>query len=77
MRSKNGQNGSPAEADPPQNGGAASQETKTAVETLDSAELHEGAGVLELHPSGYGFLRDPSANYERRLTDPFVSRKHD
>jgi transcription termination factor Rho len=72
MRSKNGQNGSPAEANPPHNGGAASQETKTAVETLDSAELHEGAGVLELHPSGYGFLRDPAANYERRLTDPFV-----
>ncbi len=30
------------------------------------------SGVLELHPSGYGFLRDPSANYARQLTDPFV-----
>jgi len=72
MRSKNGQNGSSNEANAPRDGGAAPQETKTAVETLDSAELHEGGGVLELHPSGYGFLRDPTANYERRLTDPFV-----
>ncbi len=30
------------------------------------------SGVLELHPGGYGFLRDPSANYARQLTDPFV-----
>jgi len=72
MRSKNGQNGSSNEANAPRNGGSAPQDTKTAVETLDSAELHEGGGVLELHPSGYGFLRDPAANYERRLTDPFV-----
>lgn len=34
--------------------------------------LHPGSGVLELHPSGYGFLRDPSADYARQMTDPFV-----
>jgi transcription termination factor Rho len=28
--------------------------------------------VLELHPSGYGFLRDPNANYARQPSDPFV-----
>mgnify|MGYP002624226372 CR=1 FL=1 len=33
--------------------------------------VHEG--VLELHPKGYGFLRDPNANYAAQETDPFVS----
>ena len=31
-----------------------------------------GGGVLELHPNGYGFLRDPENNYQRERTDPFV-----
>ncbi len=30
-------------------------------------------GVLELHPKGYGFLRDPSKNYTAQDSDPFVS----
>jgi transcription termination factor Rho len=30
-------------------------------------------GVLELHPKGYGFLRDPSKNYAAQETDAFVS----
>ena len=34
--------------------------------------LEPGGGVLELHPNGYGFLRDPKANYVRQLSDPFV-----
>ena len=38
----------------------------------DPTQLREGSGVLELHPSGYGFMRDPKANYVRQLTDPFV-----
>jgi len=38
----------------------------------DSIPLHPGSGVLELHPSGYGFLRDPNADYARQMTDPFV-----
>jgi transcription termination factor Rho len=25
-----------------------------------------------MHPNGYGFLRDPAANYLRQMTDPFV-----
>ena len=29
-------------------------------------------GILELHPNGYGFLRDPKSNYQRERTDPFV-----
>lgn len=30
-------------------------------------------GVLELHPKGYGFLRNPSKNYAAQETDAFVS----
>ncbi len=30
-------------------------------------------GVLELHPKGYGFLRDPSVDYGSQEHDPFVS----
>ncbi len=29
-------------------------------------------GVLELHPKGYGFLRDPEQNYQRQSADPYV-----
>ena len=41
----------------------------------DGAEpgpVEPGSGILELHPNGYGFLRDPNANYIRQMTDPFV-----
>jgi transcription termination factor Rho len=31
-----------------------------------------GAGVLELHPNGYGFLRSLNNNLSRERTDPFV-----
>ncbi len=34
--------------------------------------LQPGSGVLEMHPNGYGFLRDPAADYVRQMTDPFV-----
>ena len=30
-------------------------------------------GVLELHPKGYGFLRDPKKNYAAEDSNPFVS----
>lgn len=39
---------------------------------FDDAELTEDTGLLELHPNGYGFLRDPSNNYSRERSDPFV-----
>jgi len=38
----------------------------------DYLPLTPGAGVLEMHPNGYGFLRDPSTNFNRERTDPFV-----
>jgi transcription termination factor Rho len=39
-----------------------------------STEVVEGTidGVLELHPKGYGFLRDPKKNYVAQESDPFV-----
>ena len=36
------------------------------------APCEPGAGLLEMHPNGYGFLRSPSNNYSRERTDPFV-----
>jgi transcription termination factor Rho len=48
----------PPEAEPSENG--------------EAAPLEPAVGVLELHPNGYGFLRDPKNNYTRERTDPFV-----
>ncbi|MCE5267119.1 MAG: transcription termination factor Rho [Planctomycetaceae bacterium] len=45
------------------------------VEPVDNGEpgpVEPGSGVLEMHPNGYGFLRDPTNNYTREMTDPFV-----
>jgi transcription termination factor Rho len=38
----------------------------------DGVAVQPGGGVLEMHPNGYGFLRDPNSDYIRQLTDPFV-----
>ncbi len=40
-----------------------------------TGEAIEGTfeGVLELHPKGYGFLRDPQKNYAAEDSNPFVS----
>jgi transcription termination factor Rho len=45
------------------------------AEPADNGEpgpVEPGSGVLEMHPNGYGFLRDPTNNYTREMTDPFV-----
>jgi transcription termination factor Rho len=41
---------------------------------LPSDAIVEGTieAVLELHPKGYGFLRDPKKNYLAQESDPFV-----
>ena len=39
---------------------------------VDPETFYSYSGVLELHPNGYGFLRDPKANYDRQRSDPFV-----
>ncbi|MEM6980607.1 MAG: transcription termination factor Rho [Planctomycetota bacterium] len=39
---------------------------------VSDAPLEEWAGILEMHPNGYGFLRSASNNYTRERSDPFV-----
>lgn len=38
----------------------------------EALPLVAGSGVLEMHPNGYGFLRNPAANFTRERSDPFV-----
>jgi transcription termination factor Rho len=38
----------------------------------DPLPLIPGSGVLEMHPNGYGFLRNPATNFSRERSDPFV-----
>jgi transcription termination factor Rho len=42
------------------------------AENGEPIPLEPGAGVLEMHPNGYGFLRNSDTNYTRERTDPFV-----
>jgi transcription termination factor Rho len=64
----------------PGRGGGRRRPQGPAVERPD-IEFHEngeplplvaGSGVLEMHPNGYGFLRNPATNFTRERTDPFV-----
>ena len=47
-------------------------EEEPATENGEPIPLESGEGVLEMHPNGYGFLRNPSQNLQRERTDPFV-----
>jgi transcription termination factor Rho len=42
------------------------------AENGEPIPLEPGAGILEMHPNGYGFLRSAETNYQRERTDPFV-----
>ncbi|MDR3183670.1 MAG: transcription termination factor Rho [Planctomycetaceae bacterium] len=42
------------------------------IEPGDPSTYYEVSGILEMHPNGYGFLRDPNNDYTRIITDPFV-----
>jgi len=42
------------------------------AESADPDSLFPGEGALELHPNGFGFLRDTTFNYARQLSDPYV-----
>ena len=56
-------------------GGGPTMANRYENEVPDSGEplpLVTGSGVLEMHPNGYGFLRDPASNFTRERTDPFV-----
>ncbi len=55
-----------------QNGGGGNPNNSGNIEPGDPNTYYEGVGVLELHPNGYGFLRDPNNDYARVITDPFV-----
>jgi transcription termination factor Rho len=57
---------------PAPDGDPAAQNPDATPENGEIGPLEPGGGVLELHPNGYGFLRDPTNNYMRELTDPFV-----
>jgi len=47
-------------------------EGDAAQDNGEPGAVEPGSGVLELHPNGYGFLRNPSTNYLRERSDPFV-----
>ena len=49
-----------------------SRAVQTPVE-LDSDGNYSVSGVLEMHPNGFGFLRDAKDNYVRHFYDPFVA----
>lgn len=38
-----------------------------------SQSTFEAEGILEPHGNGFGFLRDPKSNYDRKPGDPFIS----
>ncbi len=55
--------------------GAAPYRDREDADVMESGEplpLVAGSGVLEMHPNGYGFLRNPATNFNRERTDPFV-----
>ncbi|MEZ6060076.1 MAG: transcription termination factor Rho [Planctomycetaceae bacterium] len=56
-------------------GGAGGSASRRSRQIQSSGEEIEGTfeGVLELHPKGYGFLRDPRKNYAAEDSNPFVS----
>jgi transcription termination factor Rho len=43
-------------------------------EPMTATKPATSQGVLELHPKGFGFLRDPARHYAARPTDPYVER---
>ena len=51
---------------------ALTAEMEPLMENGEPVPLEPAMGILELHPNGYGFLRDPKNNYQRERTDPFV-----
>jgi transcription termination factor Rho len=53
-------------------GVATSRQEMEVPENGEPLPLIAGSGVLEMHPNGYGFLRNPATNFTRERTDPFV-----
>ena len=57
---------------PPSDGDGYARNPELPPDNGEPGPLEPGGGVLEMHPNGYGFLRDPKNNYMRELIDPFV-----
>jgi transcription termination factor Rho len=53
-------------------GGASGPSSNAVTDNGEPVPDGPGGGVLELHPNGYGFLRDPQKDYLRERSDPFV-----
>ncbi len=47
-------------------------DSEPAPDNGEPGVVEPGMGVLELHPNGYGFLRNPKTNFLRERSDPFV-----
>jgi transcription termination factor Rho len=47
-------------------------ENEPVADNGEPGVVEPGSGVLELHPNGYGFLRNPKTNFLRERSDPFV-----
>ncbi|AMV18852.1 transcription termination factor Rho [Planctomyces sp. SH-PL14] len=60
---------------PPNRGGMPTAKYQRNAPPVDMGAVQTGTleGVLELHPKGYGFLRDASNDFGARETDAFVS----
>ena len=61
----------PADSFPPLQSQDSGIQTPTLEELLSSGDYEEGGGILELHPDGYGFLRN--ANFQPSTKDIYVS----
>ncbi len=53
-------------------GGPQYNENEPQIDSGEPGVIEPGQGVLELHPNGYGFLRNPKTNLLRERSDPFV-----
>jgi len=66
----------PAPHGPPRNGPPPHEPARPARAHAEEAAAPAGEpaqGVLELHPKGYGFLRNPARDYAAQPADPYVS----
>jgi transcription termination factor Rho len=59
---------------PPGEGGQPAAAGGAAVAQIDIASLPRGSGILEIHPEGFGFLRDPKNSYLPTPTDVYVAK---
>lgn len=74
-RDRNGGGRQSSDRDRGGRGGRGTQAPRRGRAIQPSGEPIEGTfeGILELHPKGYGFLRDPKKNYAAEDSNPFVS----